>query len=101
MASLDGVRRHERFGQFLLPAVQSRAQLSWCHAELGTFAEGSILGDEGLRIAEAVAHSASLMYAYWGIGSHSRRRRMLLKINDLCHLAFVNIKPIESMTYAF
>ena len=34
-------------------------------------------------------------------GSHSRRRRMLLKINDLYHSAFVNIKPIESTTYAF
>jgi serine/threonine-protein kinase RIO1 len=33
--------------------------------------------------------------------SHSRRRRMLLKINDLSHLAFVNIKSIESTTYAF
>ena len=34
-------------------------------------------------------------------GSHSRRRRMLLKINDLSYLAFVNIKSIESITYAF
>src|SRR5205823_3879096 len=33
--------------------------------------------------------------------SHSRQRRMLLKINDLSHSAFVNIKPIESTTYAF
>src|SRR3954452_5440313 len=33
--------------------------------------------------------------------SHSRRRRMLLKINDLSHSAFVNVKPIESTTYAF
>src|SRR5262249_2104320 len=44
------------------------AQLAACHAELGTFAEGSALGDEGLRIAEAVAHPGSLMYASWGIG---------------------------------
>jgi hypothetical protein len=33
--------------------------------------------------------------------SHSRRRRILLKINDLCYSAFANIKPIESMAYAF
>jgi hypothetical protein len=33
--------------------------------------------------------------------SHSQQRRMLLKINDLSHLAFVNIKSIESTTYAF
>ena len=32
------------------------------------FAEGRALGEEGLRIAEAVAHPASLMFASWGIG---------------------------------
>jgi len=32
------------------------------------FAEGRVLGDEGLRIAEAVAHPGSLMLAWWGIG---------------------------------
>ena len=56
MASLDGARRHERFGRAILPAVLSRAWLAACHAELGTFAEGRALGEEGLRIAEAVAH---------------------------------------------
>ena len=60
VASLDGARRHERFGQVILPAVISRALLAWCHAELGMFAEGRALGEEGLRIAEAVAHPASL-----------------------------------------
>jgi tetratricopeptide (TPR) repeat protein len=66
--ALDGARRRERFGQVFLPTVQSHAWLAWCHAELGTFAEGRILGEEGLRIAEAVAHPASLMMASWGIG---------------------------------
>ena len=68
VASLEGARRHERFGQVFLPAVCSCAWLAECHAELGTFAEGRALGDEGLRIAEAVAHPASLMMALWGIG---------------------------------
>ena len=68
VASLDGARRRERFGQIILPAVISRAWLAWCHAELGTFAEGRALGEEGLRIAEAVDHPASLMCACWGIG---------------------------------
>jgi class 3 adenylate cyclase/tetratricopeptide (TPR) repeat protein len=67
-AALEGAPRHERFGQVFLPAVNSRAMLAWCHAELGTFAEGGALGDEGLRIAEAVDHPASLMFASWGIG---------------------------------
>ena len=65
---LEGTQRHERFGQVNLPAVFSRAWLAWCHAELGTFAEGRTLGEEGLRIAEAVNHPHSLMRASWGIG---------------------------------
>jgi predicted ATPase len=68
VASLEGARRRERFGQVYLPAVFSRALLAWCHAELGTFAEGRALGKEGLRIAEAVDHPGSLMWGYWGLG---------------------------------
>jgi tetratricopeptide (TPR) repeat protein len=68
VASFAGARRHERFGFFALPAVVSRAWLAVCHAELGTFAEGSALGAEGLRIAEAVAHPGSLMWACYGLG---------------------------------
>ena len=74
VASLDGARRRERFGRVFLPAVASRALLAWCHAELGTFTEGRALGDEGLRIAEAVDHLASLMVASWGIGLLSLRQ---------------------------
>jgi tetratricopeptide (TPR) repeat protein len=68
VAGFDGAQRRERFGQVILPAVLSRAYLAWCHAELGTFAEGRTLGEEGLRIAEEVAHPGSRMYAYHGIG---------------------------------
>jgi class 3 adenylate cyclase/tetratricopeptide (TPR) repeat protein len=68
VASLEGAQRHERLGQVNLPAVLCRAYLAWCHAELGTFAEGRTLADEGLRIAEAAASPASLMYACWGVG---------------------------------
>jgi class 3 adenylate cyclase/tetratricopeptide (TPR) repeat protein len=68
VTSLEGARRRERFGGVFLPAARSRANLAMCHAELGMFAEGCVLGDEGLRIAEAVAHPGSLMVASWGIG---------------------------------
>jgi tetratricopeptide (TPR) repeat protein len=68
VASLDRTRRHERFGQVFLPAVTSRARLAMCHAELGTFAEGRAAGEEGLRIAEEVAHPGSPMRAYHGLG---------------------------------
>jgi len=68
LASLEGARRRERCGQIILPAVHSCAVLAWCHAELGTFAEGRAHGDEGLRIAEVVDHPASLMIASWEVG---------------------------------
>ena len=68
VVALDGVRGHERFGLPLLPAVNARAYLAWCYAELGRFAEGWAVGEEGLRIARAVDHPASLMLASWGDG---------------------------------
>jgi tetratricopeptide (TPR) repeat protein len=42
--------------------------LSFCLAEVGAFAEGIAIGEEGRHIAEAVQHPASLVYAYWGVG---------------------------------
>jgi len=74
VVSLGEARRHDRFGRVNLPAVHSRAYLAACHAELGTFAEGSALGEKGLRIAEAVAHPGSLMWASWGIGMLALRQ---------------------------
>jgi tetratricopeptide (TPR) repeat protein len=68
VVSLDGVQRHKRFGQIMLPAVNSRAWLASCHAELGTFAEGRAFGEEALQMAEAVDHPASLMRASLGLG---------------------------------
>jgi class 3 adenylate cyclase/tetratricopeptide (TPR) repeat protein len=68
LAFFEGARSRERFGQVHLPAVLSRAHLAWWYAELGMFAEGRAFGDEGLRIAEAVAHPGSLMIASWGMG---------------------------------
>jgi class 3 adenylate cyclase/tetratricopeptide (TPR) repeat protein len=68
VACLAGPRCYEHLGAVILPAVNSRTWLAVCHAELGRFAEGRILGDEGLQIAEAVNHPGSLMYAYHGIG---------------------------------
>ncbi len=67
-AALAGPSRYERFGQANLPAVQCRAFLAACHAELGTFAEGQALADDALAIAEAVAHPSSIMWAQYGLG---------------------------------
>jgi class 3 adenylate cyclase/tetratricopeptide (TPR) repeat protein len=85
-AYFDGARR-ERFGQVALPAVQCRAWPAWCHAELGTFAEGKTLGAEGLRIAEAVGHPASLVVALWGSGLLSLRQGNLPRALSLLERA--------------
>jgi tetratricopeptide (TPR) repeat protein len=74
VASLDGAWRYEHFGSVVLPSVHYRFRLAWCHAELGTFAEGRTFGEEGSRIAEAVAHPASSMFAAWGLGMLALRQ---------------------------
>ncbi len=68
VVSLHGAQRRERLGQANVPSVQSLAYLAACHGELGLFAEGRVLGEEGLQIAETVAHPSSLMWASYGIG---------------------------------
>ncbi len=52
----------------ILPAVHLPCLSRLVPCRAGQFAEGRALGDEGLRIAEAVTHPASLMCASWGIG---------------------------------
>jgi len=73
VASFDGTRHRERFGFVMPPAVPIRTWFVLCHAELGLFAEGRPFGEEGLQIAEAMDHSASLMVASWGAGALSLR----------------------------
>jgi len=77
VAFFDSTRHHELYGESFLAAVWSRVWLAICHAELGTFAEGQALGDDGLRIAEAVAHPGSLLIACGGSG------RLALRQGDL------------------
>jgi tetratricopeptide (TPR) repeat protein len=86
-ASLEGARRRERFGQVFLPAVVTRTALAACHAELGTFAEGGTLGEEGLQIAEAAAYPDSLMAAYYHIGLVSLRQGNLSRAIPLLERA--------------
>jgi tetratricopeptide (TPR) repeat protein len=74
LAVLESEQCYERFGQPVLPAVRSRTQLSLCLAEVGAFAEGRAFGEEGLHIAEAVQHPASLVGAYRGIGQSYLRQ---------------------------
>jgi DNA-binding winged helix-turn-helix (wHTH) protein/class 3 adenylate cyclase/tetratricopeptide (TPR) repeat protein len=69
VAELDGDLVREHLGMANLPAVISRTWLAWCLAECGAFAEGLTRAKEGMGIAEAVAHPASLIQAYCGVGS--------------------------------
>jgi tetratricopeptide (TPR) repeat protein len=96
VAFFDGVRRHERFAEVFLPAVLSRAYLTTCNAELGTFAEGRALGEEGLRIAEVVAHPASLMVGSWGIGLLYLRQGDLLRALPLLERAMRLCQDMDS-----
>jgi tetratricopeptide (TPR) repeat protein len=99
VVSLEGARRHERFGEATLPAVTSRAYLAMCHAELGTFAEGRALGEEGLRIAEAVAHPGSLMMAFWGLGLLSLRQGDLPRALPLLERAVGICQDVDLLHY--
>jgi tetratricopeptide (TPR) repeat protein len=72
--SLAGDLIREHFGLIGLPSVLSRAWLGRCLAELGAFPEGIAYEAEAVRIAEAVAHSLTLIYAYLGVGWLSLRK---------------------------
>jgi tetratricopeptide (TPR) repeat protein len=74
VAALDDALRRERLGQVILPAVASRTFLGWSLAEMGQFAEGLAIGEEGCHIAEAVGLPGSLMFAYFGAGLPSLRQ---------------------------
>jgi class 3 adenylate cyclase/tetratricopeptide (TPR) repeat protein len=63
LAGPEGARRYERFA-----AVQSRAVVAFCLAEVGAFAEGLAIGEVGVHIAEALDHPVSLVTAYRGVG---------------------------------
>lgn len=89
VVALGEERRREHFGQIFLLAVQSCALLAWCHAQLGTFAEGRACGEEGLRIAEEVDHPEGLMWAFWGIALLALRQGDLAKALPLLERAMV------------
>src|SRR5262249_10640609 len=63
---------------------------------LGTFAEGMSLGEEGLHIARAVDHPASLMFACWGIGMLALRQGDLPKALPLLERAVGLCQDVDS-----
>jgi class 3 adenylate cyclase/tetratricopeptide (TPR) repeat protein len=65
---LKGELLYAYFGIRTPPSITSRTSLVSCLAELGEFAEGIARSDEGLHIAETVAHPGSFIFAYMGVG---------------------------------
>jgi tetratricopeptide (TPR) repeat protein len=68
VTTLAGARAAERFGEPGPPAQFARAFLGWSLAELGRFDEAVAVGEESLRIAQAIDEPFTLMHGYIGAG---------------------------------
>jgi len=88
---LQGNRIRERFGLSALPAMWSRAYRARALAERGMFDEGDDQGQEAVRIAEAVDHQFSVVFACLSLayvhsvrGELSQAARLLERALALC-----------------
>ena len=77
LATVKGDLLDERFELAQYPALGARHRLAWCLAELGEFAEGTVLGEESVRLAEALGRPFDLAYALSDVG------RLYLRWGDL------------------
>ena len=68
LALLTGERRSVRLSSAVLPAVYSRYYVAGCLTELGSFAEGSSIGKEAVRLAEAAEGPIVLPLCLCGLG---------------------------------
>jgi class 3 adenylate cyclase/tetratricopeptide (TPR) repeat protein len=68
-----------RSGQLALPSVTSRHIVAGCLADMGAFAEGIAVAEEGVQIAEAVGQPYSIVVALLGVSFLYRRQ------GDLSH----------------
>ncbi|MDA9436796.1 AAA family ATPase [Bradyrhizobium sp. CCBAU 51627] len=62
---LDGDLSFQRFSLAAFPAVSARSYLTRIYADQGKFERGIALGEEGIRLAEAVDHPYSLSIVCW------------------------------------
>jgi tetratricopeptide (TPR) repeat protein len=79
IAGLTGERLSEHFGLSIFPGLIGRGYVALCLAELGSFAEGTGIGEEAVRLAEAVAQPYSLIIVLNGVGLCYRRQGVLQK----------------------
>ncbi len=77
MGALEGDLIRERFGLINPPSQISRSFICLCLGELGEFAEAIRIGEEAVRIAEAVDQPFGLANACFAVG------RQLLQKGDL------------------
>jgi tetratricopeptide (TPR) repeat protein len=79
VAAPEGQSVPARFGQLALPAVTARLIVALCLADMGAFAEGMVVAEEGVRMAEAVEQPYNIVIALMGVGFLYRRQ------GDLSH----------------
>ena len=68
MQTVEGPRRHERYGTTVILSVICRSHLMQCLAAVGSFSEGVPHGEEGIKIAEELDHPVSLIYVNCSLG---------------------------------
>ena len=74
IALLPGELGSARFGLPVLPAATARGYVAWGLAELGDFVEAASMGEDAVRLAEAVVHPASMAWTLITVGLVSRRQ---------------------------
>jgi class 3 adenylate cyclase/tetratricopeptide (TPR) repeat protein len=79
IASLEGKTVPARFGLLAPSSVVSRILLSLCLADMGAFAEGMVVAEAAVQMAEAVEQPYSLVVALHDVGTLYRRQ------GDLSH----------------
>jgi tetratricopeptide (TPR) repeat protein len=65
---LEGELSRERFGLTGYPAISAICYLIRINALQGKFKQGLVLGEEGIRLAEALEHPDSLASVLWFLG---------------------------------
>jgi tetratricopeptide (TPR) repeat protein len=108
---LEGDQSRERFGLAGFPAVMARAYLILGFADRGMFKVGIAHGQEGIRLAEALDHPYSLVYACWVLanlhiirGELSHAVPLLergLALAREWNLTFFSVDHTRSLGYAY
>jgi tetratricopeptide (TPR) repeat protein len=68
LSLLEGELSLEQFGLTGFPAISAICYLIRIYALQGKFKQGIVLGEEGIRLAEALEHPDSLATVFWFVG---------------------------------